>query len=123
MTDQPSARSDTNFVITNSKRHLQKSLNEAKLVSDPLLTTLGLAHMHNMFFLGMVGQQTEDSAKAMRGVVRESGNALWGSVVYGFVADMMEHAGRKEEAANWSQYGLNIVGQLPAKVQEALAAD
>ncbi|KAI9728778.1 MAG: hypothetical protein M1828_002884 [Chrysothrix sp. TS-e1954] len=120
--DRSSPQHDSNFVITDTKRHLHKSLQAAKRASDPQLVTLGLVQMHNMFFADMVGQQTEDTVKAIKENVRETGDLLWASVANGLVAGIMDRTGRNEEALNWLQYGQSIVGKLPPQVQETLAA-
>ncbi len=68
------------------------------------------------FFKGLVGEQAEKSVRASENLARKGMDGLWRSVSAGSVGEMLEMAGRMEEAGTVRDTGREIARGLPESV-------
>ncbi|KAL8802892.1 MAG: hypothetical protein Q9182_003508 [Xanthomendoza sp. 2 TL-2023] len=106
----------TTPTIIKTKQYLQTSLAAAKATANNQLLCITLSLMSHKFFKGVVGEQSEKSARASENLARKGMDALWRSVSAGVVGETMELAGRGEEAERVRGVGREIARGLPEGV-------
>lgn len=102
--------------IPRTKQHLQTALQAAKSASNIQLQCITLNFMSFKFFKGLVGEQAEKSVRASENLARKGMDGLWRSVSAGSVGEMLEMAGRMEEAGRVRDTGREIARSLPDSV-------
>ncbi|KAL8771315.1 MAG: hypothetical protein Q9209_003220 [Squamulea sp. 1 TL-2023] len=102
--------------IVKTKQYLQNSLSAAKAIANNQLLCITLSLMSDKFFKGVVGEQSEKSARASENLARKGNDALWKSVSAGVVGETLELAGRGEEAERVRSMGMEIARGLPEGV-------
>ncbi|KAL8791476.1 MAG: hypothetical protein Q9213_000093 [Squamulea squamosa] len=102
--------------IVKTKQFLQNSLSAAKAIANNQLLCITLSLMSDKFFKGVVGEQSEKSARASENLARKGNDALWKSVSAGVVGETLELAGRGEEAERVRSMGREIAKGLPEGV-------
>ncbi|KAL9041029.1 MAG: hypothetical protein Q9180_001545 [Flavoplaca navasiana] len=99
--------------IPKTKQYIHTALSAAKAIANNQLLCIALSLMSDKFFKGVVGEQSEKSARASETMARKGMDALWRSVGAGIVGDTMELAGRGEEAEKMRDLGREIARGLP----------
>ena len=102
--------------IPKTKQYIHTALSAAKAIANNQLLCVALSLMSDKFFKGVVGGQSEKSARASETMARKAMDALWRSVGAGIVGDTMELAGRGEEAEKMRDLGREIARGLPEGV-------
>ncbi|KAI4236025.1 MAG: hypothetical protein L6R40_006271 [Gallowayella cf. fulva] len=106
----------TTPTIIKTKQYLQTSLSAAKPTANNQLLCITLSLMSYKFFKGVVGEQSEKSARASENLARKGSDALWRSVSAGVVGETLELTGRIEEAEKVRKIGREIARGLPEGV-------
>ncbi|KAL8861396.1 MAG: hypothetical protein Q9178_002269 [Gyalolechia marmorata] len=104
--------------IVKTKEYLGKSLSAAKAIDNNQLLCMTLSLMSDKFFKGVVGKQSEKSARASENLARKGSDALWRSVTAGLVGKTLELAGRSEDAERVRDVGREIAMGLPKGVMQ-----
>ncbi|KAL8710522.1 MAG: hypothetical protein Q9220_004955 [cf. Caloplaca sp. 1 TL-2023] len=102
--------------IVKTKQYLQSALQAAKTASNNQLMCIALSLMSFKFFKGVVGEQAEKSARASEHLARKGMDSLWKSVSAGVVGDVLDMAGKGEEAERVRGVGREIARGLPEGV-------
>lgn len=86
--------------MLNIKNYLRFALAGAQATSNTHFLSITLCVMSSKFFVGVVGEQAEKSARAASVQAKKSGNMLWMSVADSMLAQCLEVQGRIPEARN-----------------------
>ncbi|KAL8855187.1 MAG: hypothetical protein Q9221_000093 [Calogaya cf. arnoldii] len=102
--------------MVKTKQYIHNALSAAKAIANNQLLCITLSLMSDKFFKGVVGEQSEKSARASEMMARKGADALWKSVGAGVVGATLELAGRGEEAEKVRDLGREIARGLPEGV-------
>ncbi len=102
--------------MVKTKQYIHHALSPAKAIANNQLLCIALSLMFDKFFKGVVGEQSEKSARASETMARKGADALWKSVGAGVVGATLELAGRGEEAERVRDLGRDIARGLPEQV-------
>ncbi|PGH09926.1 hypothetical protein AJ79_05542 [Helicocarpus griseus UAMH5409] len=81
-----------------TKHDLHHSLQAATAISNSQVTCIALTFMSWKYFRGVVGEQSEKSAKAARAMARKADDKLWISVTEELLAATLDSQGKSGEA-------------------------
>ncbi|EEH22187.2 hypothetical protein PABG_04398 [Paracoccidioides brasiliensis Pb03] len=97
-----------------TKRDLHHSLQAATAISNSQVTCIALTFMSWKYFRGVVGEQSEKSAKAARAMARKADDKLWISVTEELLAATLDSQGKTGEArATREQADIALLGLPP----------
>ncbi|KKZ63252.1 hypothetical protein EMCG_02457 [[Emmonsia] crescens] len=108
-----SATTHTESTI-QTKHDLHHSLQAATAISNSQVTCIALTFMSWKYFRGVVGEQSEKSAKAARAMARKADDKLWISVTEDLLAATLDSQGKSGEArATREQADIALLGLPP----------
>ncbi|OKL56816.1 hypothetical protein UA08_07959 [Talaromyces atroroseus] len=81
-----------------TKQYLQQALHSATAISNSQITCMTLTFMSWKYFRGVVGEQSEKSARAGRAMAKKANDRLWVSVTDQMLAETLERQGKADEA-------------------------
>ena len=114
------ATTSSSSTILLTKQALQYALQFAKQTENSQLMCIVLNLMSWKFFRGVVGEQSEKSARASQRLAQKCMDGLWMSVAAGVLGDTLEAAGRIEEAKSERERGEIAASTLPEVLQLAM---
>ena len=106
--------------IIGTKQSLHLSLEAAKSMQNNQLMCMILNIMSWKFFLGVVRDQAEKSARASQITAKKAGDKLWMCVSAGFLWEHLEAAGKTEEAELIWEESYRMALSLPLDVRKAM---
>ncbi|EGC49765.1 conserved hypothetical protein [Histoplasma capsulatum var. duboisii H88] len=108
-----SATTHTESTI-QTKHDLHHSLQAAIAIGNSQVTCIALTFMSWKYFRGVVGEQSEKSAKAARAMARKADDKLWISVTEDLLAATLDSQGKSREAhATREQADMALLGLPP----------
>lgn len=102
-----------------TKQHLQQALQQATTISNSQITCMTLTFMSWKYFRGVVGEQSEKSARAGRAMAKRANDRLWVSVTDEMLAETLERQGKGEEARGVREEGHRVMMGLPPALKKA----
>lgn len=81
-----------------TKQYLQHALQSATVISNSQITCMTLTFMSWKYFRGVVGEQSEKSARAGRAMAKKANDRLWISVTDEMLAETLDRQGKSDEA-------------------------
>lgn len=100
-----------------TKQHLQQALQSATAINNSQIICITLTFMSWKYFRGVVGQQSEKSAKAGRAVAKKANDALWVSVTDEMLAETLDRQGKVDDARAVREEALRVMMGLPAPLK------
>ncbi|OAX77903.1 hypothetical protein ACJ72_07793 [Emergomyces africanus] len=108
-----SATTHTESTI-QTKHDLHHSLQAATAINNSQVTCIALTFMSWKYFRGVIGEQSEKSAKAARAMARKADDKLWISVTEDLLAATLDSQGKSGEArATREQADIALLGLPP----------
>ncbi|KAL2217140.1 cohesin loading factor-domain-containing protein [Thermoascus aurantiacus ATCC 26904] len=102
-----------------TKQYLQQALQSATAISNSQITCMTLTFMSWKYFRGVVGEQSEKSARAGRAMAKRANDRLWVSVTDEMLAETLERQGKGEEARSVREEGRRVMMGLPPALKKA----
>lgn len=96
-----------------TKQHLQHALTAATAICNSQITCITLTFMSWKYFRGVIGEQSEKSAKAGRMTAKKANDRLWVSVADEMLAETLERQGKAPEAKAIREEGDRVMAGLP----------
>ncbi|RHZ45777.1 uncharacterized protein CDV56_103559 [Aspergillus thermomutatus] len=103
-----------------TKQYLQQALQSATAISNSQITCMTLTFMSWKYFRGVVGEQSEKSARAGRAMAKKANDRLWVSVTDEILAETLERQGKSEEAKGVRDEGHRVMTGLPSALKRPL---
>jgi hypothetical protein len=111
-----SATQTTSTIQT--KKDLQIALQTAMAISNLQVTCIALTFMSWKYFRGVVGEQSEKSARAAKAMARKSGDKLWISVTEELLAETLDRQGKTGESRASRAEADRILPALPPALKK-----
>jgi hypothetical protein len=102
-----------------TKQHLQQALQSATSICNSQITCITLTFMSYKYFRGVVGEQSEKSAKAGRAMAKKARDRLWVSVADEMLAETLERQGKAPEAKAIREEGDRVMASLPQALKRS----
>lgn len=100
-----------------TKRDLHQALKAAMAISNSQVTCIALTFMSWKYFRGVVGEQSEKSARAARAMAGKADDKLWVSVTEELLADTLDRQGKSGEARTGRAEAEKALESLPPGVK------
>jgi Cohesin loading factor len=100
-----------------TKQYLQQALQSATAISNSQITCMTLTFMSWKYFRGVVGEQSEKSARAGRAMAKKANDRLWVSVTDQMLAETLERQGKADEARVVREEADRLLMGLPAALK------
>jgi hypothetical protein len=102
-----------------TKQYLQQALQSATAISNSQITCVTLTFMSWKYFRGVVGEQSEKSARASRAMAKKANDRLWVSVTDELLAETLDRQGKTDEAHTVREEADRVLMGLPATLKHA----
>ena len=102
-----------------TKRDLHQALQAAMAISNSQVTCIALTFMSWKYFRGVVGEQSEKSARAARAMAGKADDKLWVSVTEELLADTLDRQGKTGEASTVRAEAEKALESLPSGVKKS----
>jgi hypothetical protein len=102
-----------------TKQHLHQALQSATAINNSQIICMTLTFMSWKYFRGVVGEQSEKSARAGRAMAKRANDRLWVSVTDEMLAETLERQGKAEEARGVREEADRVMTGLPPAVRNA----
>ncbi|KAK2764903.1 hypothetical protein FQN54_008600 [Arachnomyces sp. PD_36] len=102
-----------------TKQNLQHALQAATAICNSQITCITLTFMSWKYFRGVIGEQSEKSAKAGRATAKKANDRLWVSVADEMLAETLERQGKGVEAKAIREEGDRVMAGLPQALKRA----
>jgi hypothetical protein len=102
-----------------TKQHLQHALHAATAICNSQITCITLTFMSWKYFRGVIGEQSEKSAKAGRAMAKKASDRLWVSVADEMLAETLERQGKGADAKSVRDEGDRVMAGLPPALKRA----
>lgn len=102
-----------------TKQNLQHALTAATAICNSQITCITLTFMSWKYFRGVIGEQSEKSAKAGRATAKKANDRLWVSVADEMLAETLERQGKTPEAKAIRDEGDRVMAGLPPALRRA----
>lgn len=102
-----------------TKQYLQQALQSATVISNSQITCVTLTFMSWKYFRGVVGEQSEKSARASRAMAKKANDRLWVSVTDELLAETLDRQGKMDEACAVREEADRVLMGLPAALKHA----
>jgi hypothetical protein len=96
-----------------TKQFLQQALQSATAIGNSQIVCMTLTFMSWKYFRGVVGEQSEKSARAGRAMAKKANDRLWVSVTDEMLAETLDRQGKAEEARNVRDEAYRVMMGLP----------
>ncbi|KAL1863803.1 hypothetical protein Plec18170_000643 [Paecilomyces lecythidis] len=104
-----------------TKQFLQQALQSATSIGNCQITCMTLTFMSWKYFRGVVGEQSEKSARAGRAMAKRASDRLWVSVTDDMLAETLERQGKGEEARGVREEAHRVMMSLPPALKKDVA--
>ncbi|KAJ9226207.1 hypothetical protein DTO027B5_5891 [Paecilomyces variotii] len=104
-----------------TKQFLQQALQSATSIGNCQITCMTLTFMSWKYFRGVVGEQSEKSARAGRAMAKRASDRLWVSVTDDMLAETLERQGKGEEAGAVREEAHRVMMSLPPSLKKEVA--
>jgi hypothetical protein len=101
-----------------TKQFLQQALQSATSIGNCQITCMTLTFMSWKYFRGVVGEQSEKSARAGRAMAKRASDRLWVSVTDDMLAETLERQGKGEEARGVREEAHRVMMSLPPSLKK-----
>jgi hypothetical protein len=101
-----------------TKQYLQQSLQSATAIGNCQITCITLTFMSWKYFRGVVGEQSEKSARAGRAMAKKANDRLWVSVTDDMLAETLDRQGKAPEAAGVREEADKVMAGLPPALKQ-----
>lgn len=96
-----------------TKQYLQQALQSATAIGNSQIICMTLTFMSWKYFRGVVGEQSEKSARAGRAMAKKANDRLWVSVTDEMLAETLDRQGKAEEAQTVREEAHRVMMGLP----------
>lgn len=100
-----------------TKQHLHQALQSATAINNSQIICMTLTFMSWKYFRGVVGEQSEKSARAGRAMAKRANDRLWVTVTDEMLAETLERQGKAEEARSVREEADRVMTGLPPAVR------
>ncbi|QGA21991.1 hypothetical protein EYB26_009705 [Talaromyces marneffei] len=100
-----------------TKQYLQQALQSATGINNSQITCMTLTFMSWKYFRGVVGEQSEKSARAGRAMAKKANDRLWVSVTDQMLAETLDRQGKADEARGVREEADRLLMGLPAPLK------
>jgi hypothetical protein len=113
-----SATMHTESTIIQTKKDLHTALKAAMSISNAQVTCIALTFMSWKYFRGVVGEQSEKSARAAKAMARKADDKLWISVTEELLAETLDRQGKTGESRASRAEADRILPALPPALKK-----
>ncbi|EED12456.1 conserved hypothetical protein [Talaromyces stipitatus ATCC 10500] len=100
-----------------TKQYLQQALQSATAIHNNQITCMTLTFMSWKYFRGVVGEQSEKSARAGRAMAKKANDRLWVTVTDQMLAETLDRQGKADEACSVREEADRLLMALPAALK------
>lgn len=100
-----------------TKQYLQQALQSATAISNSQITCVTLTFMSWKYFRGVMGEQSEKSARASRAMAKKANDRLWVSVTDELLSETLDRQGKMDEARTVREEADRVLMGLPAALK------
>ncbi|KAL1960051.1 hypothetical protein VTO42DRAFT_223 [Malbranchea cinnamomea] len=101
-----------------TKRDLHQALQAAMAISNTQVTCIALTFMSWKYFRGVIGEQSEKSAKAARAMAKKADDKLWTSVTEELLADTLDRQGKSGDGRAARAEADKVLSKLPPALKK-----
>lgn len=101
-----------------TKQYLHQALQSAQAINNNQITCITLNFMSWKYFRGVIGEQSEKSARAARHMAIKANDRLWVSVSDAMLAETLERQGKADDARNVREEANMVMTGLPPALKK-----